>query len=89
KPAAATPLKKKYEIHEGSDDISGDKAPLKKTAELNWKKACNEWRAEFKESNKGNIIISHNCGKMECSKEGVETTCVSRAKYKVKTLIEE
>lgn len=80
---------KKYEINEGTDDITGDKAPLRKTAEQNWKKACNEWRAEFKDSNKENKIISHSCGKMECSKEGVESTCVSKAKYKVKTLIEE
>ncbi|MBY0554189.1 hypothetical protein K2P97_06650 [bacterium] len=80
---------KKYEITEGTDDVTGDKAPLRKTAEINWKKACKEWSTEFKEANKENKIISHSCGKMECSKEGVESTCVSKAKYKVKTLIEE
>ncbi len=80
---------KKYEMHEGTDDVAGDKAPLKKTAELNWKKACKEWMVEFKETNKSNQVISYNCGKMNCTKEGVESTCSSTAKYKIKTLIQE
>lgn len=86
-----TPVKiaKKYEINEGSEDIVGDKSTLRKGAEQNWKNSCNEWRSEFKATNKNNTIISYSCGKMDCSKDGVETTCTSKAKYKVKTLTEE
>lgn len=78
-----------YEITEGQEDITGDKSTLKKTAEQNWKKACHQWSAEFKKTNKENSIISYNCGKMDCSKEGVETTCTSKATHKVKVLVEE
>ena len=86
-----TPSKttKKYEINDGTEDITGDKSTLRKTAEQNWKKACNTWSIEFKELNLKNILISYNCGKMECSKDGVETTCTFKVKYKVKTLVEE
>lgn len=85
----STKATKKYEINEGTEDIAGDKSTLKKTSEQNWKKACNEWRTDFKETNKNNIIISHSCGVMDCTKAGVETTCFSKTKYKVKTLVEE
>jgi len=88
----STPLNKtlkKYEINEGTEDITGDKSTLKKTSEQNWKKACQEWRTDFKAANKENKIISHNCGKMDCTKEGIETTCSSKAKYKIRVLMEE
>lgn len=80
---------KRYVMSEGEHDLSGDKDVVAKSAEINWKKECNEWKKEFRADNKDNKIISITCGKMNCSKEGVETTCSSQAKYKIKTLAEE
>lgn len=80
---------KRYVMSEGEHDLSGDKDVVAKSAEINWKKECNEWKKEFRADNKDNKIISITCGKMSCSKEGVETTCSSQAKYKIKTLAEE
>lgn len=85
----ATSATKKWTLTEGEEEVSGDKAVLLKEAEKNWKAACKEWKSEFKEMNKENKIVSMNCGKMVCSKEGVESTCVSKATHKVKTLSEE
>jgi hypothetical protein len=81
--------KKKYTLSEGEDDITGDKSTIMKDAEKSWKAACSEWKKEFKETNKDNKIIAINCGRMHCSKEGVESTCESKAKYKVRVLSEE
>jgi hypothetical protein len=77
---------KHYVISEGEHDLSGDKDVVAKSAEINWRKECNDWKKEFRADNKDNKIISITCGKMSCSKEGVETTCSSQAKYKIKTL---
>lgn len=85
----STTATKKWTLTEGEEEVSGDKAVLLKEAEKNWKAACKEWKTEFKEMNKENKIVSMNCGKMVCSKEGVESTCVSKATHKVKTLSEE
>lgn len=85
----ATAATKKWQLTEGEEEITGDKAALLKEAEKNWKSACNDWKKEFKEMNKENKIVSMNCGKMVCSKEGVESTCVSKATHKVKVLSEE
>lgn len=79
----------KYEIHEGTEEIAGDVAPLKKTAQDNWKKACADWTKEFKDKNNKEHVISFSCGKMTCVKEGVESTCTSQAKYKLRVLIEQ
>ncbi len=81
--------KKKYVLSEGEDDISGDKEVMMKSAEKSWKAACTEWKKDFKELNKENKIVAMNCGRMNCTKEGVESTCTSTAKYKVKVLSEE
>lgn len=85
----ATTATKKWQLTEGEEEISGDKAALLKEAERNWKAACSDWKKEFKELNKDNKIVAMNCGKMVCNKEGVESTCVSKATHKVRTLIEE
>lgn len=85
----SAPAAKKWTLTEGEEEISGDKAALLKEAEKNWKSACTEWKKEFKEMNKENKIVSMNCGKMNCSKEGVESTCVSKATHKVRVLSEE
>lgn len=81
--------KKKWDITEGEEEITGDKSALLKDAEKNWKAACADWKKEFKEMNKENKVVSMNCGKMVCSKEGVESTCVSKATHKVRVLSEE
>ncbi|MFZ3230304.1 MAG: hypothetical protein WA160_08875 [Pseudobdellovibrio sp.] len=81
--------KKKYELSEGAEEISGDKDVLKKTAEINWKKACDDFKKEIKKNNKDNKIVSISCGKMHCAKEGVESSCQSNGKYKIRVLVEE
>ena len=81
--------KKVYTISEGSEDVTGDNDVLKKNAEKNWKTACSEFKTEFKEMNKENKIISLSCGTMVCNKEGVESSCKSKATYKVRVLAEE
>lgn len=85
----ATGNKKIYSVVEGEHDVTGDKDVVAKGAEKNWKAACTEWKKEFREDNKENKIISMTCGRMTCDKEGVETTCKSLAKYKIRTLAEE
>lgn len=81
--------KKRYHIVEGAEDLTGDTDVVRKAAMDSWKKACNEWKTELKELNKNNQLLSLNCGKMTCVKEGVESTCTSKATYKLKTLSEE
>jgi hypothetical protein len=82
-------LKKRYEVSTGEHEIAGDKDVVLKDAEKKWSAACKEWKKEFREDNKDNKIVSISCGRMTCSKEGVESTCISNAKYKIKTVIEE
>lgn len=74
----------KFEVTSGEDEVEGDEATLIKEARANWKKACADWKKELKELNKDNQVLSMNCGKMICSTEGVETTCRSKATYKLK-----
>ena len=81
--------KKKYVISEGAEEISGDKDVLKKNAEKNWKKSCDEWKKELKEINKDSRVIALSCGSMNCAKEGVESTCKSNGTYKIRILEEE
>lgn len=82
-------IKKRYHVSEGEEELSGDTNVVRMQAMDSWKKACVDWKKEFKDLNKENQIISMNCGKMSCSKEGVETTCTSKASYKVKLITEE
>ncbi|MEK2689246.1 hypothetical protein [Bdellovibrio sp. GT3] len=77
----------KFEVTEGEDEIQGDEATMIKDARVNWKKACADWKKELKELNKDNQVLSMNCGKMICAKDGVENTCTSKAKYKLKIQI--
>ncbi|UYL10731.1 hypothetical protein B9G69_009105 [Bdellovibrio sp. SKB1291214] len=74
----------KYEVTSGEDDVEGEEANLIKEARASWKKACADWKKELKELNKDNQVLSMNCGKMVCSTEGVESTCRSKATYKLK-----
>ncbi len=81
--------KKKWTLTEGEEDLTGDKDVTMKKAENNWKTACFNWKKEFKDMNKDNKVISMTCGRMKCSKEGVESTCTSIAKYKMRVISEE
>lgn len=76
-----------FEIITNEDEVEGEAAPLLKEARANWKKACTEWKAETKDLNKENQILSLNCGKMECSTVAMESTCHSKAKYSVKVRV--
>lgn len=74
----------RFEITEGSVDVDGDASPLLQEARKNWKTACADWKAELKELNKSNQIIVMNCGSMSCSTVAMESTCKSKATYKIK-----
>lgn len=82
--SAACDCRPQYEITEGDEEVIGDGAMLAKEAQSNWKKACNEWKSELKDMNKGNQIITVNCGSSTCSPSNSQTICKSTAKYKVK-----
>lgn len=87
KKGATAPGEVKYEITEGTDDLSGDPAPLQKEARANWKKACDEWKKELKELNRDNQILSMNCGRVECATSAMETVCRSTTKHKLKVRV--
>lgn len=76
-----------WEVHEGSDDIEGEPAPLVKDARASWSDECKNWKKEFKENNKENKIISMSCGKAVCEGGASGKTCISKATYKIKTKI--
>lgn len=76
-----------YQITEGNETVEGDGALLTKEAKKNWKSACNEWKKEFREINKENSILSMNCGQQNCATQSGETTCTSKATYKLKVKI--
>lgn len=80
--------KPRYEITEGTDELTGDPAPLLKQARANWKKACDEWKVELKELNKENRILTMNCGTPDCQTATMETTCRSKSKHKLRVQVE-
>ncbi len=82
--AIVKPNEPLFEVTQGEEDIAGDGAPLLKDARNNFKKACSDWKKEFKDLNKLNQILSMNCGKPVCTTEAMETTCSSKATYKFK-----
>lgn len=73
-----------WELAEGSVDIQGDGATMNREAKKSWKKACQEWKAEFRRDNRENVIIAMNCGVPSCVGESGTTTCSSTATYKIK-----
>ncbi|MEN0058740.1 MAG: hypothetical protein AAGB31_07890 [Bdellovibrio sp.] len=78
---------KDYEIVSEKGEVEGESAPLLKDARVNWKKACNEWKAEIKDLNKENKILSMTCGKMECSTVSMESTCRSQSSHTLKVQV--
>lgn len=83
-----TACRANWEITEGSSDITGDGATMMGDAKKNHKKACDDWKKEFRQDNKENKIIAMSCGTPICSAEAMEKACVSKATYKVKTRID-
>lgn len=77
-----------WETQDGTADIEGEDAPSSKEAKANYKKACDDWKKEFRADNKDNKIISMNCGKQVCSNDIGKHTCKSEATYKIKTKID-
>lgn len=73
-----------FQVENGNEEIVADGALMVKGARTNWKKACDDWKKEFKGLNKDNRIISMNCGTASCGPEGAETVCKSTANYKVR-----
>lgn len=85
---AASQCEKLFEIVEGKAQVEGEASVLAKDARKNWKKACEDWKKETKEMNKGNQILLLDCGKSTCSLQGSEgQICTSEASFKVKTKI--
>lgn len=78
---------KEFEIVTDEDDIEGDAAALLKEARANWKIACADWKKETKELNKESQVLSLSCGTMTCSTVAMESTCRSKAKYKLKVRV--
>lgn len=77
-----------WEITEGSADVEGEGANMMGEAKKNYKKACENWKKEFRADNKDNKIISMSCGTQNCNSEAMEKVCTSRASYKIKTRID-
>lgn len=77
-----------WETQDGTADIEGEEAPSSKEAKTNFKKACEDWKKEFRADNKDNKIISMNCGKQECMNDIGKHSCKSTATYKIKTKID-
>ena len=86
--AAAEKCQPVWEVVDGTSDISGEPGVSAKDANQSWKKACDAWKKEFRADNKGNNVISAECGVPSCSTDAGSRTCVSTAKYKVKTRLD-
>lgn len=82
-----TTSERDFDIVSSTADISGDASPLTKGARDQWKKACNEWKAEIKDLNKENQLLALNCGAPVCKKEDNGTTCTSSGSYQMKVRI--
>lgn len=73
------------ETLEGTAEIEGESAPLLKKAKANWKTACEEWKKEVKDLNKGNVILMINCNSNKCVPESTAlTVCRSTGSYKIR-----
>ncbi len=73
-----------WEVQDGSADLEGESAATAKEAKDAWKKACNDWKKEFRADNKENKILSINCGSSTCGGEVGQKTCTSKRRTKSK-----
>jgi hypothetical protein len=74
-----------WEVNEGTTDIEGDAGATGRDAKDLWKKACDDWKKEFRADNKENKVLLVNCGSPSCGGEAGNKVCTSKASYKVKT----
>lgn len=74
-----------WEVADGSSDITGEPSLMAKEANQSWKKACDDWKKEFRNDNKENKIINMSCGKPDCTSDAAGKVCSSKATYKIKT----
>lgn len=74
-----------WETQEGSNDIEGEAGATNKDGKANWKKACEDWKKEFRADNKENKIVTINCGSATCTGDAGSKVCTSKATYKIKT----
>jgi hypothetical protein len=79
-----------YEILEGQEDIFNSNPQYDKSkARAEWKSACDEWKKSIRENNKGNLIISPNCGFPMHHPEGEQHVYKSTGTYKVRVQTKE
>lgn len=76
-----------WEVHDGTSEIAGDPQSGTKEARAAWRRACDEWKKDFRSDNKENRIINVTCGTPTCGGDATNKTCTSTASYKVKTKI--
>ena len=74
-----------WEVQEGSADVEGETSATARDAKSAWKKACADWKKEFREDNKENKVLNVNCGSVSCGGEAGSKVCSSKATYKIKT----
>jgi hypothetical protein len=75
----------KWTTEQGNADVEGEPGATAKDGRAEWKKACEDWKKEFRADNKDNKIVSMNCGSASCSGDAGNKTCTSKATYKIKT----
>lgn len=78
----------KWTIEPGSAEIEGEPSATTKDARAAWKKACEDWKKEFREDNKQNKILSISCGSPVCGGDAGSKVCSSKASYKIKTRVD-
>lgn len=77
-----------WEVTDGESDIEGESSATKSDADKSWKKACEDWKKEFRADNKDNKILNLNCGTKTCSGDAGSKVCTSKATYKIKTRVD-
>lgn len=78
--------KKHFEVIDGTAPVTGEPGNNTEGARTKWSKACSEWKAETKELNKENQVLSLVCGSASCAyQENGTYVCSSTAVYKLKT----
>jgi hypothetical protein len=73
-----------FEVIAIKGDLEGEPHPMRSKAKESWQKACDVWKAEVKDLNKENRIVSLNCGAAQCVGEGNNTLCRSQATGQVR-----
>lgn len=70
---------------DGTAEVEGEPSGTTRDARAAWKKACEDWKKEFRADNKDNKIVTINCGSASCSGDVGSKICTSTASYKIKT----